>query len=554
MKQPNQQLRGPLKPRAELLQWLNPNLDYVTAEGAGDLLDAVAASLQGHGPTNLFDDPPPLIFDPVKASAYRPDPVELPGSRTDEAREPDLDGLPWIPGHVLADLTARGVLTRSEVIKAFSYQIDTWDSSLNAFIRVTLDPQTDFGDSGGLLKGIPIGLQDMVCTSGIPTTAGSSILRDFVPDRDAAAWKRLKGEGAILAGKLNTQEFAAGTTGTNDHYGSMRNPWDLARTAGGAAGGAGAAVAAGLVSSAVGTDPGGSIRVPAAHCGIVGLKPTFGVMDRSGVVPLTWTTETMGVLAQTISGTASIADMLLDGRARQRYGMSCQEASARGSARDRIDLRIGVPTNWLEMGLDDGVQRAYLQALTELASLGATVHEVVLPDAAAIAPVHRAIAFSEASSIHEELIRDRATEYGQDIRQRQEAGRGVMASEYLKAARLRGFFARQFSEVWKDVDVIVTPTTPVPAAPVDTLSISTGSRGEEAAHTVYTRYAAPLNTLGLPALSVPCGFTKEGLPVGLQLCGPPHSEPLLFYVGAAYESKTPWHLRHPNHPVTPGGK
>jgi Asp-tRNA(Asn)/Glu-tRNA(Gln) amidotransferase A subunit family amidase len=174
---------------------------------------------------------------------------------------------------------------------------------------------------------------------------------------------------------------------------------------------------------------------------------------------------------------------------------------------------------------------------------------VQLPDAGAIAPAHRAIAFSEASSIHEEFLRTSAAQYGANVRLRQEAGRGVMASEYLKAFGLRGRFARAFSEAWRDVDVVVTPTSPTVAAPIGTESITTGSRGGEPTHTVYTRYSAPLSTLGLPALSLPCGFSEAGMPVGLQLCGPPHSEPLLFYVAAAYEAATPWHRRHPELPV-----
>jgi aspartyl-tRNA(Asn)/glutamyl-tRNA(Gln) amidotransferase subunit A len=536
----------PVHHREELLTWLNPGLDPEVAEGAGELVDAVARYLKDAGPTTLFDVAPPLGFDPVAASSYRPDPLEIKAPRATKpvTGAADPAELEWASPQELATLIRTGAVSRREVLDRFRDRIGDWDPVLNAFIRVTL-PTDPAAPGTGSFDGVPIGVQDMIGTAGVPTTAGSRILADYVPDRDAEAWRRLSAEGAVLAGKLSTQEFAAGTTGENQWFGPVRNPWDPTRTAGGAAGGAGAAVAAGLVPAAIATDPGGSIRVPAALCGVVCLKPTYGSMDRTGSIPLTWTTETMGVLARTVLGTAGIADLLLDGRARARYSLSCGQAAQSGLENRRADVRVGVPLGWLELGLDPDVEQAYREALAELESIGATLVYVDLPSAADIAPAHRAIAFSEASSIHEEFIAQRAGEYGDNIRERQEAGRGVMASEYLKAFRLRGRFTRHFSEAWRAADVIAMPTSPVPAAPIGTPSMSTGSRGLEPAHTVYTRYSAPLSTLGLPALSVPCGFTRDGLPVGLQLCGPPHSEPLLFSVAAAYESVTEWQFAHP---------
>lgn len=540
--------------REELLRWLNPDLDKTVAEGAGSLLDAVAAYLRDSGPTKLFDTAPPVTFDPVTASAYVPPPAELPGdddpvsSRAPGTPVPEPTDLEWLAPDELAALIRSGQVSRAEVLQRSVGRIEEWNPVLNAFIRVTLGPGSlppRPVTGRGLLDGVPIGVQDLIATAGIATTAGSRILRDYVPGADASVWRLLADEGAVLAGKLNTHEFAAGTTGENRWFGAVRNPWDPSRSAGGAAGGPGAAVAAGLVPAALATDPGGSIRVPAAHCGIVGLKPTYGAVDRAGVIPLTWTTETIGVLARTVGAAAGLADLLLDGRAVRRYGVTCELAARRGARAGRLDLRVGVPSGWLAMGLDPEVDRAYKQSLDELAALGATLVEAELPDAADIAPTHRAIAFAEASAIHEELLLNHAADYGDNIRERQEAGRGVLASEYLKAFRLRGLFARQFSEAWRAADVIALPTSPVPAAPHDTPVIDTGPRGPEPTHTVYTRYSAPMSTLGLPAVSVPCGFTADGLPVGLQLSGPPHSEPLLFHVSAAYESVTPWHLWHP---------
>jgi aspartyl-tRNA(Asn)/glutamyl-tRNA(Gln) amidotransferase subunit A len=502
----------------------------------------VATYLEETGPTRLFDAPPPLGFDPDAVASYRPAPVELPAGAAGPASpetEPE-----WLDPAELAARIRTGELDRREVHIRFADRIRDWEPVLNAFTRVTLDPAGD-GRGTGALAGVPIGVQDMIGTAGVPTTAGSRILTGHVPAADADSWRRLSAEGAVLAGKLGTQEFAAGTTGENEWFGSVRNPWDPSRLAGGAAGGAGAAVAAGLVTAAIATDPGGSIRVPAALCGVVGLKPTFGAIDRAGSIPLTWTTETLGVLARTAGGAAQIADLLLDGRAQCRYGRSCTAAARSGAHTDRLRLRVGVPPGWLAMGLDPEVRIAYDLALGLLESLGAELVDVELPDAGRIAPAHRAIAFSEASTIHEELIGTRAEEYGELIRARQEAGRGVLASEYLKAWRLRGEFAGQFSEAWRAADVVALPTSPVPAAASGTPTVSTGDREPEALHTVYTRYSAPMSTLGLPALSVPCGFTLDGLPVGLQLSGPPHSEPLLFHAAAAYETAAGWTRRHP---------
>ncbi|MGN6126804.1 MAG: amidase [Humibacter sp.] len=528
--------------RKTLLAMLKPQLDDVHAEGAGRLLDAVAAYLDDVGPTRLTDAPPAFTFDPEAASSYHPAPVDLPaaeaGSGTQAAEvEPE-----WMDPAQLGEAIRAGVLDRTEVLERFQARIAELDPVLNAFAQVTLDPAAG---SDGTLGGVPIGVQDMIGTAGVPTSAGSRLLDGYVPDADASSWSALAAEGAVLAGKLNTQEFAAGTSGENEWFGAVRNPWNPTRLAGGAASGPGAAVAAGLVSAAIATDPGGSIRVPASHCGVVGLKPTYGTIDRAGTIPLTWSTETLGVLARTTRGAAQISDLLLDGRARARWGTSCESAAQAGAGSGRVPLRIGVPSTWLAMGLDPEVSAAFQSALDVLVGLGATIVDVDLPDAAKIAPAHRAIAFSEASSIHEELILTRADGYGEVIRDRQEAGRGVLASEYLKAWRLRGQFIRHFSEGWRQADVIALPTSPVPAAEPGTTTFTTSSRGPEPVHTVYTRYSAPMSTLGLPALSVPCGFTVDGLPMGLQLTGPPHAEPLLFHVAGAYEAAAGFAGAHP---------
>jgi aspartyl-tRNA(Asn)/glutamyl-tRNA(Gln) amidotransferase subunit A len=538
--------------RRNLLKLLDPALRDELAEAAGRLLDPVAAHLREAGPTRLFDRPPAFVFDPVAASSYVPQPVELPhaaesASPAHRARHEAVSDPEWCDPVDLGERIRSGQFDRSEVLERFARRIRRWDPVVNAFACVTLG-QDRAQDAEGSLSGVPVGVQDMICTRGVPTAAGSRILQGFIPEEDANAWARLSGAGALLAGKLNTQEFAAGTTGENDWTGPVRNPWNPSRHAGGAAGGAGAAVAAGLVSAAIVTDPGGSLRVPAAHCGVVGLKPTFGAIDRRGSIPLTWTTETLGTLARTVLGAAQISDFLLDGRASDLYGHTCTSAAISGSGMQKMSLRIGVPSRWLAMGLDPGVQKAFEAALALLEASGAEIMDIDLPDLTSMAPVHRAIAFSEASSIHEELILTRAGDYGDTIRDRQEAGRGMLASEYLKAWRIRGAFARQFSEAWRRVHLMVTPTSPVPAAPVGSRTVSTGSRGMEALHNVYTRYAAPTSSMGIPSLSVPCGFTDDGLPVGIQFSGPPHSEPLLFHAGAFYEAAGGWRDRHPVHP------
>lgn len=530
-----------LMPRhSALLKLLDPSLDEDTARRAGALLEAVTDSLDRAGTTPLSETiPPPLFFDPEHHATVRPAPIDLAALAPGLPGNPDPGDWARMAPDVLASALAAGRLRPQDLYAELAGRIAAWQPVINAFLHVSdLSDAVPIGH--GVLSGVPVGVQDMIDTAGVPTTAGSGFLRARVPDEDGAPWAALKAAGAVLAGKLNTQEFAAGTTGDNDWYGPMLNPWDPARTAGGAAGGAGAAVAAGLIPAAVGTDPGGSIRVPAAFCGVTCFKPTYGAVSRSGTIPLTWTTETVGVLASTVAGSAVLADLLLDGRSRERWGMGCAEAARRGRGAGQLALRVGIPANWIAMGLEPGIQARFEAALASLSALGAKLVEITLPEHDEIAPVHRAIAFSEASAIHESLIRAHAAEYGSLIRDRQEAGRGMLAIDYLNAWRLRGGFLRSASENWRQVDLIATPTAPVAAPLAGVTSICTGSRGPEAAHTVYTRYSAPMSTLGWPVVSVPVGLTGESLPAGLQLAGPPHSEPLVFLAAAALEEVIGW--------------
>jgi aspartyl-tRNA(Asn)/glutamyl-tRNA(Gln) amidotransferase subunit A len=554
--------------RAAVLKLLHPELGDALAASAGGLVDQVVAYLDSVPAASLGDDFPAFSFDPVAASAYLPDPVPLPAAKPRSGRDAlaDPDELVWLPAPDLARLVRAGLADPAEVRRRYAERITQWEPALNAFIRVCdgklrpdSEPQPDGGSGrgdGGRLAGVPVGLTDLIDAAGMPTTCGSELLLDHVPTADAESWTRLAAEGAVLAGKLNVHEFAAGTTGQSQYFGWARNPWDTTKMAGGACGGAGAAVAAGLVSVALGPDPGGSIRVPAAHCGVVALKPTYGAISRRGVRALTWTLDTLGVVAQRVAGVAAAADLLLEPRT-PRIPQTprtpqdgCLAAAVAGGQRPELSLRIGVPASWIDMGLNPAVARAFDQALEHLTALGAQVREVKVPYAGDILRMHRVIAFSEASAGHEQFLADGAGEMGANIRDRERAGQAVLAGEYLKAFRIRGEVCREFSNVWRDVDVIATPTVPVPPAPIGTGELSTGSIGAEPTHLVYTRYAAPISTLGLPALSVPCGVTPEGLPIGLQLVGPPHAEPLLFFAAGAYEASTEWHHRHPVLPAS----
>ncbi|WP_370083877.1 amidase [Streptacidiphilus sp. MAP12-16] len=512
------------------------------------MLDDVAAYLDSVDVRNLDGAFPAFTFDPAAASSYLPPPVDHPALEPESGTAPavDVQDLPWTPPTDIARLVRAGELTAAEVAGLYARRIDDWQPEVNAFIEVTLNEAA--APLSGPLVGVPVGLTDLIDVAGLPTTAGSAMMRGRIAGADADCWSALSNSGAVLAGKLNVQEFAAGTTGENARFGWTRNPWDTTRMTGGACGGAGAAVAAGMVSAALGPDPGGSIRVPAAHCGVVALKPTYGAISRRGVLPLTWTLDALGVMAQRVRGVAGIADQLLvphtpRGR-RGRHG-SCESAALAGELAAGLDLTFGIPTSWLDMGLDPEVRDAFEKALKHLMDLGGKVREVDVPYAGDILRMHRAIAFSEASASHEPFLLHQADEYGANIRDREEAGRAMLAGDYLKASRIRAVLCRDFSEVWRDVDLILTPTVPVPAAPIGTESVTTSSRGPEPTHTVYTRYLAPFSSLGLPSLSVPCGATTGGLPIGMQLAGPPHAEALLFYAAGAYEATTTWHTRHP---------
>jgi aspartyl-tRNA(Asn)/glutamyl-tRNA(Gln) amidotransferase subunit A len=531
--------------RSAILRLIQPDLGEGVLDRAGSMLDDVVAYLDSVDARDLDTTFPVLTFDPVAASSYLPTPVEFEGTgaSTGALPAPGADELPWAPATDLARLVREGAYTAQEVAALYARRISAWQPEINAFIDVTLDKAAE--PRTGALAGVPIGLSDMIDVAGLPTTAGSAILGDRIADTDAECWSTLSGAGAVLAGKLNVQEFAAGTTGENARYGWTRNPWDLTRMAGGACGGAGAAVAAGLVSAALGPDPGGSIRVPAAHCGVVALKPTYGAISRRGVLPLTWTLDSLGVMGQRVRGAAGIADHLLSPTTPWGKRGSCESAALAGARAPALDLTFGIPTSWLDMGLDPEVRDAFERALEHLKDLGAKVREVDVPYAGDILRMHRAVAFSEASASHEPFLLHQGDEFGANIRDREEAGRAMLAGEYLKASRIRAVLCRKFSEVWRDVDLIVTPTVPVPAAPIGTSSVTTSSRGAEPTHTVYTRYLAPLSSLGLPALSVPCGATAGGLPIGMQIAGPPHAETTLFYAAGAYEATTDWHTRHP---------
>jgi aspartyl-tRNA(Asn)/glutamyl-tRNA(Gln) amidotransferase subunit A len=461
----------------------------------------------------------------------------------------------------LAALLAKRSISPVELTGMFLRRIERLNPSLNVFLTVTAEQavaaarraETELvrsrvsGNGNRPLLGIPIALKDNLWTRGIRTTAGSKILRDFVPAIDATVTRKLARAGAILLGKTNMHEFAYGITNQNAHYGPAHNPWAPGRISGGSSGGSAGAIAAGLCVASVGTDTGGSLRIPSAMCGIVGLKPTFGRVSVFGTVPLAPSFDHVGPLARSVRD-AAILLHLLAGRDRLDPTSSAHRVEDfRAALRQPLrKFRLGRPREYYWEKLDGEVRRAAEAAVRDMESRGAVVREISLPHLRESNEAATNMSLAESRHVHEAAgyFPARAGEYTEEVRQHIEAGGQVPAIKYLEGLDVRQRMRAEFDAAFQDVDAIVAPTVPVPAPPIgaEYVRIEGEQIGVRPALVGMNR---PANFTGLPAISVPCGFTRDGLPIGLQLIGRAFDETTLLQIAYSYERSHDWGARHP---------
>jgi aspartyl-tRNA(Asn)/glutamyl-tRNA(Gln) amidotransferase subunit A len=436
-------------------------------------------------------------------------------------------------------------LSAVEAVRACLERIERLDGRLRSFIVVDAegalaaardrDAELAVGRSRGPLHGVPLAYKDLCHVRGLPTSCGTSTPGYFVSEDECTAVRRLVAAGAVGLGKLNMSELASGPFGDNPHHGDVQNPWRPGHVSGGSSSGSGAAVAAGLALGALGTDTGGSIRLPAACCGIVGLKPTYGRVSRTGVMPLSWSLDHVGPMTRTVADAARLLAVIAG--ADPRDATSSRRPLDDYAAVDGpvAGLRVGVAENYYFDGVDPEMQAGVRAAVRRLADLGTRVEPLALPDPESLVSVSNIIARSEAAAIHTRVLRERPHELGAAVRTRLALGFGISAVDYLQALRLRSRLARAFiAEVFARVDVLVLPVIPEPA-PTYAACEAGGVEAKVARMGRFSRLTRPINGLGLPALSVPCGFSRDGLPLALQIVGRPFDEATILRLGHACE-------------------
>lgn len=451
--------------------------------------------------------------------------------------------------HEAATLLRARKASSVELTRACIRNIERLDGELVAFISKTLDRaladaaradgEMASGTDRGLLHGIPVALKDLYDVKGDVTTAGSKIFADNVARADSAVAEKLRAAGAVMLGKTNLHEWAFGVTNQNPHFGSAKNPWDRTRIPGGSSGGTAVAVATGMCFISPGSDTGGSIRIPAALCGIAGLKPTYGRVSLRGVVPLSWSLDHAGPLARSVRDLA-IGLQILAGRDQGDPVTAAVDVDDYLTDLDAgiKGLRVIVPANYFFDNIDAEVERAIREAARTLAGLGAVVSERSLPRTEELRETQRAILSVDAATFHRDRLAERAADFGADVLQRLRAGQQISGAETARARRSAVEIRHEWVSLIGEDSIVLTPTTPIPAP---------AREGQDAvaAAMKLTANTSPFNLTGLPALSVPCGFTREGLPIGLQLAAAPWREALLLRAARAYESATSWHERHP---------
>ena len=442
-----------------------------------------------------------------------------------------------------------------ELVQAVLERIDALEPRLNCFVTVRRDEarREAAAPRPGQLGGVPIAVKDNLATAGVRTTAASPFLADHVPDADAPAWARLRDAGAILIGKTNLHEFGMGPTGVYSHFGPTRNPWDPERVPGGSSGGSAAAVATGMAYGALGTDAGGSVRIPAALCGVVGVKPTHGLVPvRGGIGFGNPTVDHIGPMTRSVADAALMLALMAgadpdDPTSCPTPGACDYPGAARRGAeeRDLAGLRVGVPVDHYFEQIDPEVEAAVRAAIGQLERLGARLVDVRLPDHG---PLSDGMSGLGADSLlyHGRWMRQRLAEYAEPIQVRLLAAQFILGSDYAKALRARRLFRERYDAALAQVDLLVAPTEPIVAptfAEAREERIDCGGRTLDS--TILVRNTLPANRTGLPALSLPCGFVR-GLPVSLMLTGRPFDEETLLRTAAAYESSTEWHLARPH--------
>ena len=453
-----------------------------------------------------------------------------------------------------AELIHRREVSPLELTRAHLERIESLNPRLNCFITITPDSalqragqaeqevmkgETVDGQPLGALHGIPLALKDLFETKGVRTTHGSKFFQDYVPDSDAVVVALLKAAGAILLGKTNMHEIALGVTNVNPHYGPCRNPWALERVSGGSSGGSAVALAARLCLGSLGSDTGGSIRIPSSLCGVVGLKPTFGRVSLRGVIPLSWNLDHVGPIARTVLDVALLLGQIAGYDPQDPGSVQTPVDDYLAHVKEGVQgWRVALADDEFFAQTDPHVLAAVQGAAQVFAGLGAQVRPAPFPGARQAALANGQMVVSDAAAFHLERLQSQPGDFGDDIRERLQNGLRLTSSDYVLARRAQSLLRRQFEQFFDQYDVLLMPATPVTAPLIEGPDALDQAR-------LLTRYTAPFNLTGLPAMSLPCGFSSDGLPIGLQIVGRPWAEARLLRAAFAYEQATEWHRKHP---------
>lgn len=467
-----------------------------------------------------------------------------------------LKNLNYLPVSELAPLIRDKKISPVELVQACLDRIDELDPQFHAFINVMressiseakkLEKMIASGEYKGPLHGIPIGLKDLYHTKGVPTTAGSPILADFVPEEDATTVTKLTDAGGLIIGKLNMHPFAYGAVGLNPDYGTPPNPWGKERIPGGSSSGSGVALITGMIPAATGSDTGGSIRIPASICGVVGIKPTYGRVSKQGVIPLSWSLDHAGPMARSVEDCAILLQAMAGYDPKDPSSIDIPVPDYSAEMKKSVKgLRAGLPVKEFYGRLQSGVREKVDQAIKVLEQLGVSVEEVDVPSMDEADAISLGILGPEVAAYHRKWIEERPKDYFPPVLTRIKSGMFVPAVDYIKAHQARSRFTQGYLKAMEGLDLLITPTEQLTAPRIEENVVAIDGV-EEATQNLMVWLNRPFNLTGFPAISVPCGFDEDDLPVGLQIVGKPFQEGVVLRTAFNYEQATPWHSKRPS--------